>query len=367
MGVLEDKFGVPPFSILDTKQKYWTDRKKEWLSVGIDSELGRNALSIKTQEWVNKKELTGLASKQSGVSIFDPVLCELLYKWFCPPRGKILDPFAGGSVRGIVASVFGYIYTGVDLRQEQIEANNKNIEKLSINLPIKPKWICGDSVNIDSINGRYDMIMSCPPYHDLEKYSENPNDLSNMDYDTFIKKYREIIKKSTSMLNDNRFAVFVVGEIRDKKGFYKNFVGDTIQAFLDAGMMFYNDMIIYNQFGSLPIRVSGQFLSNRKIGKVHQNVLVFYKGDVKMIKPMDIEANKFIPINEIKIELPVETVKEETDKVIEQLTDKVENKVNEVEKEIKETKTICDLCGADFNGMTYEEHEKRPFHQDRLN
>ena len=48
----------------------------------------------------------------SGTSIFDPVLCELAYRWYCPPGGVILDPFAGGSVRGIVASKLGRRYVG---------------------------------------------------------------------------------------------------------------------------------------------------------------------------------------------------------------------------------------------------------------
>lgn len=50
-------------------------------------------------------------SAGSGTSIFDPVLCELAYRWFCPPGGSILDPFAGGSVRGIVAGILGREYT----------------------------------------------------------------------------------------------------------------------------------------------------------------------------------------------------------------------------------------------------------------
>jgi hypothetical protein len=49
-----------------------------------------------------------------GASIFDPVLCELLYKWFCTNGGSVLDPFAGGSVRGVVG-ILGYPY-GIDLR-----------------------------------------------------------------------------------------------------------------------------------------------------------------------------------------------------------------------------------------------------------
>ena len=47
---------------------------------------------------------TGTENMAPGTSIFDPVLCELVYRWFCPSKGKILDPFAGGSVRGIVAA-----------------------------------------------------------------------------------------------------------------------------------------------------------------------------------------------------------------------------------------------------------------------
>ena len=87
-----------------------------------------------------------------------------------------------------------------------------------------------------------------------------------------------------SILDNNRFAVFVVGEVRDKKGNNYNFVGDTIKAFTDAGLHFYNEMILVNTAGSLPLRVTKQFNSGRKIGKCHQNVLVFYKGDNKAIK-----------------------------------------------------------------------------------
>jgi hypothetical protein len=34
--------------------------------------------------------------------------------------------------------------------------------------------------------------------------------------------------------------------------------------------------------GSLPIRVGKQFTAGRKLGKTHQNVLVFIKGDSKI-------------------------------------------------------------------------------------
>ncbi len=334
-GKLEATFGVPPFSILDSKQKYWLDRKKEWLSLGIESEIGRDAEAFNAQSWVKDKKISGMAGNLSGVSIFDPVLTELMYKWFCPPNGTILDPFAGGSVRGIVSSALGYEYTGVDLRQEQVDANYENIDKLSIKLPIDPVWLQGDSTDIQNVGGEYDMIFSCPPYFDLEEYSKDPKDLSNMTYENFVKQYSLIIKNAVSMLKDNSFAVFVVGEIRDEDGFNRNFVGDTINAFMEAGMKFYNEGILYTSINTMSMRVSAQFTPYRKLGKVHQNVLVFYKahsrkGTQRIFK---LPECKFTPIKEMNIE-PRERLKIITTRSL----DNIETKMR--------TKDIpCDICG----------------------
>jgi len=40
-GNLSDRFVVPPFSVLDARQGYWQERKRAWLALGIQSELGR--------------------------------------------------------------------------------------------------------------------------------------------------------------------------------------------------------------------------------------------------------------------------------------------------------------------------------------
>src|SRR5574337_294332 len=69
----------------------------------------------------------------SGTSIFDPVLCEIAYRWFSPPGGTVLGPFAGGSVRGIVAAKLGRQYIGGELRPEQVEANRAQADELCAN------------------------------------------------------------------------------------------------------------------------------------------------------------------------------------------------------------------------------------------
>ncbi len=290
---LAERFGIPPFSILDARQGYWQARKKAWLALGIKSEIGRGEALLGISEQARSKyaqvrnEEAFLRIKPAGracgnSSIFDPVLCEMAYRWFSPPGGEILDPFAGGSVRGIVAAKLGREYTGIDLSAAQIEANREQAKGICNGSSPAPAWIEGDSLNVKTLAPReYDFLFSCPPYFDLEVYSDDPRDLSVMEYPVFLKAYREIIAASVSMLKQDRFACFAVGDIRDKKGILRNFVSDTIAAFQDAGMRLYNEAILITVIGSLPIRVRRQFEASRKLGKTHQNVLVFVKGDPK--------------------------------------------------------------------------------------
>lgn len=299
---LADRFGIPPFSILDARQGWWQARKAAWLARGIRSEIGRkkNALDMSgTLAGVSEAdkaawnaarrgeaEAEGLAVEGGSTSVFDATLTELAYRWFCPPGGSILDPFAGGSVRGIVAAFTGRLYTGIDLRLEQLNANYDNSKELGLHgKPEEPYWIHGDSRSIASMPElkakEFDFIFSCPPYADLEVYSDDPRDLSTMGYRLFLAAYREIIAAAVSKLAHDRFAVFVVGEVRDKKGNFYSFVADTIRAFTDAGMEFYNEAILVQPAANAAMRAGNSFTKSRKLAKTHQNVLVFVKGDAK--------------------------------------------------------------------------------------
>lgn len=214
----------------------------------------------------------------SGTSIFDPVVCEIAYRWFCPPQGTVLDPFAGGSIRGIVASRLGRRYVGIELREEQIAANRA---QLHLAADPTPEWRRGDSRKLKKLAAdvEADLIFSCPPYWNLEEYSDDPADLSNMGRDEFFTAHAEIIAASVARLRDDRFAVWVVGDVRDEDGFFINLPGRTIEAFEHAGARYYNDAILVTAVGSLPIRVGRQFEASRKLGKTHQNILIFCKGD----------------------------------------------------------------------------------------
>jgi DNA modification methylase len=268
--LLRDKFIEPPFSILDTKSANWQRRKKQWNRLGIKSEVGRDSKVINMDTMAKEK------NSAEYVSIFDPALCEVLYHWFCPSGGMILDPFSGGSVRGIVANYLGYKYTGIDIRQEQIDSNRiQGIDILDV--ANQPNWYVGDSnVVLDEIIQQYDFVFSCPPYADLEVYSDLDGDISNMTYHNFMIAYQSIIAKSCALLKPNGYACFVVGEVRDKHGNYIGFVPDTIRAFQMCGMKYYNEAILLNAVASASMRANGN-MKSQKLVKIHQNVLIFRK------------------------------------------------------------------------------------------
>lgn len=555
---LRDDFIIPPFSVWDTKQTYWRARRDAWRGIFGDSRDGRDEDLL--GEGLNTLAALKGSNTLTGTSEFDPVIAEISYKWFCPQKGSILDPFAGGVVRGAVASVLGYNYTGIDLSNRQIEANKKafkemmntkeaetekeetisdpkaltpihkkggiyfkredlfeyngargakvrgclhvientkatelttagsrkspqveivacvaqkkglkctvhtpegedtsvlknaaaygatiikhkagyntvivarareyaektgafevpfgmvtiktieankfqvqnipkeakrlvipvgsgmtlatvltGLKEYGISIPVlgiwvgknpeellekyapkgwrenveliqseeeyskevynkingitvdpiyeakcikylkkddllwivgrrlgleeeqelipldrtsaPVKWIQGNSAELEKLvpeKEEYDMIFSCPPYYDLEQYSDDPKDLSNKaSYAKFLEEYKQAIRKSVDKLKKNRFAVFVVGDIRDKSGFYQGFVHDTVRAFEEAGARFYNDIVLLNALATAPVRSRRPFSENRKVTKVHQNILAFYKGDPEEIK-----------------------------------------------------------------------------------
>lgn len=280
-GSLANEFIVPPFSVLDAASSAWANRRREWGKLDMLKVSGRDHDQTYHTEEILKKLLN---TTSENTSRFDPVLAEVMYLWFCKDGGRVLDPFAGGHVRGMVAGMTGYEYVGVDLSKRQVTDNyaraakHKDVEK-------PPKWKVGDSLKLNGIlndakEAPFDFIFSCPPYFDLEKYTDKPEDLCNMNDDDFWHAYNMIIKKCVRWLNPNSFAAFVVGDVRGENGRLRGLPQMTINAFQGAGMDFYNDMVLLDPLGSAVLRARRNFIAG-KVSKVHQYVLVFVKGDAR--------------------------------------------------------------------------------------
>ena len=125
---LSDRFGIAPFTILNAREGWWQERKRQWIALGIQSEVGRKGNLLGMSEtmlepdeklremkalmrdhgtqtaniemlpgYYTKKnqgltdeqiieEYLASGAKAGGTSIFDPVLAELAYRWFSRKR-----------------------------------------------------------------------------------------------------------------------------------------------------------------------------------------------------------------------------------------------------------------------------------------
>jgi len=276
---LSDWFIVPPFSVLNVGSDVWQARKKIWMNRIKDTAQSRsNVLRNYTQVGVDFMNIKG-----DTTSILDPVLCEVLLHWFTNEGHTSFDPFAGDTVFGFCSSYKGRPFIGIELREEQVKQNQSIVDANELDA----HYILDDAVNVKKHFKKesMDFMFSCPPYADLEVYSDKENDLSNMDYDVFFEVIKQVYTDCFSVLKNERFAVITIGEVRHKNtGCYIGLVPKIIQIMMDAGFNYYNEIILNTPVGNLMMRAGRYMNQNRKVGKNHQNVLVFYKGNPNNIK-----------------------------------------------------------------------------------
>jgi len=77
--LLRDKYGWPPFSILNTISQDWQRRRDEWEVLIQDSTVGRNLKRFNATPVNTFSSRGSFVKKAESVSTFDPYLCELMY------------------------------------------------------------------------------------------------------------------------------------------------------------------------------------------------------------------------------------------------------------------------------------------------
>ncbi|MBO0819204.1 MAG: ParB N-terminal domain-containing protein, partial [Actinobacteria bacterium] len=303
---LADQFMAAPFDVLDGRGGWWGNRKRQWLALGIRSEEGRfggeGSPAFKggwmrgdaqrhgtrqLQEQTIGRKLTAeeIAAEGHGTqaaSVFDPVLCELACRWFSPPGGAVIDPFAGGSVRGIVAAVLGRAYAGCELSARQVAANVEQAAEIlpGCAAPGSARWDTGDSQAWRLTAKSADLLFTCPPYYDTEVYSDDPRDLSAMAPEEFDRAMAVILQRCTVALRPDRFAVIVTGDSRDKRtGQMRDLRGRVIAVAEAGGLRYMAGAVHVTPSWSLAVSAARQFKGRRTLGRMHDDVLVFCKGD----------------------------------------------------------------------------------------
>jgi hypothetical protein len=111
--------------------------------------------------------------------------------------GVILDPHYEAKCLPFLKP--GDLFWIVGIRQTSTE--NRELAMVAGGRPA-PQWVQGDAEQVQELaGGEYDLLFSCPPYGDLEVYSNDEADLSAMAWGDFCSKYASIIKKSWGKLS----------------------------------------------------------------------------------------------------------------------------------------------------------------------
>jgi len=211
-------------------------------------------------------------------SVFPIPLMEwMLLRYGGGRGGKVLDAFAGGPPRAVCSAFMGYEYVGVELRKEQITENVATIKRLK--LP-GVDYILGDARSmvdlVDRPGDGFDFGATCPPYFNLEVYSDRDDDLSNYQYyDEFDRAMNDVARGYARLMKPGAFVCMVVGNFRDKKtGELTDFRSDTVKNFRRNGFKFWQEIILSKNFGSAAKRSTNAWKGLKLVPR-HEFLLVF--------------------------------------------------------------------------------------------
>jgi DNA modification methylase len=208
-------------------------------------------------------------------SVFPIPLAEWILMRYAGEKGStVLDLFAGGPPRAVATSIMDYKYTGVDVRLPAIE---ENIEKLTeFGLVDNVTYVHGDARDV-AIDEQFDFGFTCPPYYDLEIYSDQDDDMSNfVSYEEFDAGMFQAAENYFKHLKPGALCAIVIGQFRDKKSNLVDFRGDTVANFTSVGFNFFQDIILIKSFGSAAVRAA-QTWKGRKLIPRHDYLLMFEK------------------------------------------------------------------------------------------
>lgn len=212
-------------------------------------------------------------------SEFNPLVAENIINFWSDENDVVLDLFAGRT-RGIVAGLKHRKYYGFEISPKVHKAVLEVIEqgKDEFDKGYAPIIYCDNSANLLNYNlPQIDLIFTCPPYHNLEKYESVDGQLSDIEnYSDFLNALKEIMRTALSKLKDNGFVCLVVGDFR-KEDRLIPFDCDITKMMEELGVVLWDKVILQNiNFGWAGIKF-GQVKHKRQTSKVTEYLLVFKK------------------------------------------------------------------------------------------
>lgn len=252
---VKEYMGFAPTSVWHiTKSKSWTE------AIGDSGEAAPKRKDT-------NKFLPGLK-----YSSFNPNVAEAIIKYWSNEGDLIVDPFAGRSTRAFVSLSLGRKYEGYDVSPyaiKHLKSNNLIRENGVIHQ--------ADGCQLQfSLNDSADLIFTCPPYFDLEKYESCDSQLTDIKkYKNFLKEIKKAFHSCFRVLKNGKYCIWVVGDFR-KNNSIVPFHCDCIQLAIEEGFKLHDVVIEEVNSPFVWCRIRENFRL-KFTAKGHQYILVFKK------------------------------------------------------------------------------------------
>ena len=170
--------------------------------------------------WIIDKRDSSGAHNAGYWGNFVPQIPNQFLKRYTKKGDWVLDTFLGSGTTLIECKKLGRNGIGIELQPKVIELAETNIAKEKNPNEIATKIIEGDCTKLNykkelekkGVKSVQFLIMH-PPYWDIIKFSENPNDLSNAKtLEIFLEQMSNLIEKSYEVLDNNRYCALIISD-----------------------------------------------------------------------------------------------------------------------------------------------------------
>ena len=169
--------------------------------------------------WIIEKRDNSGAHSGDYHGNFVPQIPHQLFTRYTKKGDWILDPFMGSGTSLIEAQRMGRNSVGIELQEPVVSEAADRISAESNDICTARAFV-GNSrtVNIEEILQtvgiqKVQFVIMHPPYWDILKFSDDPEDLSNAaTLDDFLRSFGEVIDNTTKVLEKNRYCAVVIGD-----------------------------------------------------------------------------------------------------------------------------------------------------------
>lgn len=192
----KERYGEMPRSIMYMRRPADEGFKTLW-------DLAANNDDLRKPKWVT---LYGTISIKNYS--WNPNHCAFLLDYYTRPGDTILDPFVGRGSTAIAALMLRRNFIGIDILPDVVEHNRQVLGDF-VDVPdVNCEFRCEDAIALTSLakdRMTIDGVIADPPYFaKAEVYSDNPQDLSNLNREEYLKRLsihfqnlKQLVKPST--------------------------------------------------------------------------------------------------------------------------------------------------------------------------